>query len=78
MKHTVYNQCKAMLEADANELWLNNSNDKPLIRTALNDSLDSLLRGTLQYELLREGISGSMYNLYCRWLTDYVIKRHNK
>ena len=78
MKHTIYNNCKAILKDEANQLKAtNNKKDKVYIRTVLNDLLDSTCKDLNRLEL-KEVISQKQNNLYQNWLSSYTCKLHPK
>jgi hypothetical protein len=78
MKNTIYNNCKAILKDEANQLKAtNNKKDKVYIRTVLNELLNDLCN-TLNRHELKETVSAKQNKLYQNWLSNYTCKLHPK
>jgi len=75
MKHTIYNNCKALIIEQAKENKRLNPKDKAYNRQVLNDLLDDLCR-QLEHHCMREVISEGIKSIYIVWLTNLVIKLH--
>lgn len=74
MKHTKYNYLKEQINEVAKACPLND--DKPLRRMALNDELDAIDRD-LSRDVLRDKITEKTKALWMKWLTNFVIFKHD-
>lgn len=75
MRHSIYNNCKALIIEQAKENKRLSPRDKAYNRTVLNDLLDDLIR-QIDFHIMREVLSVSIGEIYKVWLTNLVIKLH--
>jgi hypothetical protein len=73
MKNTLYLEYKEDLKQFAIDMKKAYPDDKPLVRMALNDRLDSIIK-----DLPFNRISEKRKELYINWLSSYVCELHPK
>jgi hypothetical protein len=74
MKPSVYQQAKTHLK-NASVLYKNSyKGDKPAIRQAINNTLDSIIKDTINCPRLR--VSEAKREQYRNWLSDYACTLH--